>query len=501
MGSAASGLALAGPQMLTWIKGMKLATIAQRAFNLSMKLNPIGLVVTALALAAAGIYKFRKEILGFLSGAWDTLKGAVESAKGWLGPLGKLFGDTSEEVANLSDELAGHSLTTAFDEAGARADVFSGTVELIPPVLDETEQSADKLNVTLALLAAGTGGAAAQAMNLVAAMIQTNDQLEEGDEEFSNVQIGAAVAGAAFHAMGESMDGAAGTILSAAGTLATAFATGGPLGVALAGIGLLMELGGPSKAELAARDAFGAWHKGVVGELGKTKRFIEEVQRAVADGWDQTLAESRAGFIIWGQAAGKTYDEAFADYARYEKAVRDGNTAIIAQIEDEYAAYRKLAEMMDQVYDTAVSAYDRAKAAGISAYDEVFQAAIESGKGQEEATAQALAAQEAAIAELLAAEKEKYVFLAVREAVLEAIRSGNAAGAAEAGRKAARETREAWDTAMDVIAEADQVATDAMTDNSTVRADHAIAESDRMSTIGSVTRSHRIFPESGSPRR
>ena len=212
---------------------------------------------------------------------------------------------------------------------------------------------------------------------------------------------------------------------------------------------------------------------------GRRKRFIEEVQRAVADGWDQTLAESRAGFIIWGQAAGKTYDQAFADYARYEKAVRDGNTAIIAQIEDEYAAYRKLAEMMDQVYDTAVSAYDRAKAAGISAYDEVFQAAIESGKGQEEATAQALAAQEAAIAELLAAEKEKYVFLAVREAVLEAIRSGNAEGAAEAGRKAARETREAWDTAMDVIAEADQVATDAMTDNSTVRADHAIAESDR----------------------
>ena len=130
--------------------------------------------------------------------------------------------------------------------------------------------------------------------------------------------------------------------------------------------------------------------KGVVGELGKTQRFIDEVQRAVADGWDQTLAESRAGFIIWGQAAGKTYDQAFADYARYEKAVRDGNTAIIAQIEDEYAAYRKLAEMMDQVYDTAVSAYDRAKAAGISAYDEVFQAAIESGKGQEAATAAGL---------------------------------------------------------------------------------------------------------------
>ena len=41
IGSAASGLALAGPQMLKWIKGLKLSTVAQRAFNLAMKLNPI----------------------------------------------------------------------------------------------------------------------------------------------------------------------------------------------------------------------------------------------------------------------------------------------------------------------------------------------------------------------------------------------------------------------------------------------------------------------------
>ena len=50
VGSTVTSLALAGPQMLKWIKGLKLATLAQKAFNVAMRLNPIGLVVTALAL-------------------------------------------------------------------------------------------------------------------------------------------------------------------------------------------------------------------------------------------------------------------------------------------------------------------------------------------------------------------------------------------------------------------------------------------------------------------
>ena len=236
-------------------------------------------------------------------------------------------------------------------------------------------------------------------------MIQTNAQLEEGEEGFSNTELAAAAAGAAFHAVGEAMGGAAGAIVSGVGTIATAFATGGPFAAAIAGAGLLikglMSLGGPSAAELAARETFAAWHAGVVGELGETQRFLDEVQRAIADGWDQTLAEARAGFILVGQAAGKTYDQAFTDYSRYERAVREGNTGVMAMIDREYAQYQKLSEMMDQVYDTAVSAYDRAQAAGTSAYDAVMLAAIESGAGQEVATRQALAAQEDAIAAVL----------------------------------------------------------------------------------------------------
>ena len=106
VGSLGVGLA----QVIPMIKNTR---IAQMALNLAMKLNPIGLVVTVLGAAALGIYKWREEIMGFLSGAWDKLKGAVSAAKAWLEPLMGWFGGSADEVERLSDELAGHSLTTA----------------------------------------------------------------------------------------------------------------------------------------------------------------------------------------------------------------------------------------------------------------------------------------------------------------------------------------------------------------------------------------------------
>ena len=117
----------------------------------------------------------------------------------------------------------------------------------------------------------------------------------------------------------------------------------------------LKNIFGPSKAELAAREMFAGFHAGAVAELGKTQQFADEVQVAINAGWDRTLAETRAGFIIMGTDMGKTYDEAFADYGRYEKAVRDGNTSLMAQIEAEYAEWQRLsAETAEK--NTAASA-------------------------------------------------------------------------------------------------------------------------------------------------
>ena len=79
LGSTASGLALAGPQMLKWIKATKFATLAQKAFNLAMRLNPIGLIVSALVLVGLAIYKWRDQIWGFLKGAWNGFITGLES--------------------------------------------------------------------------------------------------------------------------------------------------------------------------------------------------------------------------------------------------------------------------------------------------------------------------------------------------------------------------------------------------------------------------------------
>ena len=140
------------------LKGSRLATMAmnvqQKALNLAMRLNPIGLVVTAIALVALGIYKWRTEILDFLSGAWDKLKNAVFSAKSWLGPLGRMFGDTTDEVAHLTDELAGHSLTTALSEAAEESDTLRAELDRLLriqkdsiPVTDELGSAIGELSI------------------------------------------------------------------------------------------------------------------------------------------------------------------------------------------------------------------------------------------------------------------------------------------------------------------------------------------------------------------
>ena len=66
------------------------------------------------------------------------------------------------------------------------------------------------------------------------------------------------------------------------------------------GIKKLFSFGGPSEAEREARTMFAGFHKGVLDTLGGTQLFVDEVQVAIAAGWDRTLAETRAGFILWG---------------------------------------------------------------------------------------------------------------------------------------------------------------------------------------------------------
>ena len=120
--------------------------------------------------------------------------------------------------------------------------------------------------------------------------------------------------------------------------------------------GLKSIFGGPSEAELAAREMFSGFHKLVrLRHWAGRSDTPTKSSVAINDGWDRTLAETRAGFILMGTDMGKTYDEAFSDYERYQNAVGAGNTELMAQIEAEYAEWRAASEETTEavVHDAA----------------------------------------------------------------------------------------------------------------------------------------------------
>ena len=308
--------------------------------------------------------------------------------------------------------------------------------------------------------------------------------------------ITSSVQGKLSGALGSNLGGMIGGLFS--GGMTTAI-TLGLKGVAAIGKKIWGWIaGGPSEAELAAREAFAGFHKGAVEALGGTQRFADEVQVAINAGWGTTLAETRAGFILWGTDAGLTYDQAFAKYEQYQGAVAAGNTELMAQLEEEFAGYRQTAEETNaaaarsaeeaaakaaaawvKTMSATMGAYFRAKDAGVAAYDKVFEAAIASGAGQEEAANQAANAQQEASDRILSEEREKYIQLAKFEAILAEIRKGNVEGAVAAGEKAATDTALAWDLSLGHIADADEIATGDRITNATSVADNAIEESDR----------------------
>ena len=234
------------------------------------------------------------------------------------------------------------------------------------------------------------------------------------------------------------------------------------------------------------------------------------------------------------EAIGRTATEAEAMVGAYWEAMRQGDQgamerigaelinvaeqARIAREEAERLAAEEQArvEALNALYDSVVDVYLRAKEAGEESYKGIMAAADEYQKAVTEgdekkqkelienhgewvtshAAAQdhALAKQEAAAAAVMAKEREKHTFMAALEAALAEIRAGNAAGAAEAARKAAEETSQAWDTAMAAVEQADQAATDAIKGNATDQANHIVSETDR-------TKEHVLSAEDEKKRK
>ena len=146
IGSAASGLALAGPQMLKWIKATKFATIAQKAFNLVMRLNPIGLIITAIGLAGLAIYKWRDQIGAFMRGAWNKMIAGLEKGYNFIARLVPGMKEVSY-AAKFSFEPAVEDATdTTEDFAAMLKEAERNTKSWIPPVktLSDTMKDFDK---------------------------------------------------------------------------------------------------------------------------------------------------------------------------------------------------------------------------------------------------------------------------------------------------------------------------------------------------------------------
>ena len=142
--------------------------------------------------------------------------------------------------------------------------------------------------------------------------------------------------------MGDAIGGTAGKIMSAVGDIASAFATGGWVGAAIAGVGAVVSgiksLFGPSKAEKEARAMVKTFEDTVISGLNDGQ--IAEAAEAALGHWRGN--ERGAQFVIGVRdayvAAGHSAAEAEAIVGRYWDAIKHGGPEAVAAIERQMQA-------------------------------------------------------------------------------------------------------------------------------------------------------------------
>ena len=226
----------------------------------------------------------------------------------------------------------------------------------------------------------------------------------------------------------------------------------------------------PSEAEIAARESFAGIHTSAVEVFGETAAYQERVGIAIAAGWDRTLAETRIGFDLAAEAAGLAAAEGELLYARYQEAVKSGNTEVVASIEATYQSWIASAAeaeaaataAAERTTSAAVSGFERSQREGETAYQKVYEAAKVAGAGEELAIKEASEARDQAIAKALADEGDKFARIAAFEAALAVGTEATEAQRAAAANAAAAAALESWDVALGAVTAADKAAADAM---------------------------------------
>ena len=436
LGSIGAAMAGLGPMLPKLAKGARALWTAMT--------GPVGLVVAAIVGLGLVLYKFRRlvgnvlsSVLGFM-GQWaDNMIAGAQKAFGWIPGLDGKLDRAREAVKGFTEKIAasvdawGEAEDATDDAAHAldgAADSFYATATAAAEMSDEAKAAA-KATADLAraqeLLGDDVGRTAVALQHAKPDIIRTVTAIEKAKEA-------AEVAATGFRGLWESLKGNAGEIL---GNIANSLITG-------AGTmkEKLTDLGNKAADWLGLSMAAGLAAIPVVGP------FLAQLGPSLAAGI------KKIGKSIWGgvkKLFGKGGDEA--------------NRAAVAAARKTAAAVKQ--EWMDTVVSMASSilgAHETAAEAGQQAYDEMYEAMIEAGWAEHRAITSAGVARQNAITAALQAQKDAFVRQAAFEAALEAIRSGNAAGAAEAARKAAEETSRAWEVAMGAVGLANEAANAAM---------------------------------------
>jgi hypothetical protein len=138
----------------------KIATIAQKAFNVALRANPIGLVVTAIGLLVGGLVLFNDKIQNAIRSI-EPLNIALEKAVNFFRSIGQAIGivaSEEEELAQKTKELTEQRIKDIDNELKVRKSAGKDTTNLerekYQKLLELTEEGSQEQKDALADLEA-----------------------------------------------------------------------------------------------------------------------------------------------------------------------------------------------------------------------------------------------------------------------------------------------------------------------------------------------------------
>ena len=456
-------LAIAGGTVLTMLGGMAgaLATlgplfpmivVGARAMWAALT-GPVGLAVAGITALGAVLYHFRAQVgdvLGvviLLVADWaDRMLQGFEAAFGWIpGLSGKLDGareavrafalDLSETVRGWGEKAdAAEQATVAV--AGFVPPVQAATVavaDFAVPAQAAAEATRDFATVS-ADVAAGITGHLVPAFNGARAVTPLLA------EDLARVEAQARVLPTTFDKIRAAL---------------TSFFDGNMWKRNISDIFASFVTGAGDAGDKAGR-MLGNLMSTALNAIPVAGPFLQSFAGPLVNGV-KSLAGKVGGFFKGIFGGGKKDAEEMIEATRIaaEEAARLAEEAMVKARESAAAAAAEYQTFTDGIISNIRSLWEQTKADSQAAYAEAYQAAIDFGFTAAEAAQIAAAKQVEYIRQVMKAEGEKHAQLAFFEAALAEIRAGNAEGAAEAGRRAAEQTRAAWALSTEYMIEAD----------------------------------------------